>query len=143
MGSGEKGERPMTMTCKVLSFAHIALCVALLGGCGKGGTPPAASAAPKIIKAKSGIEMVLIPAGSFAMGSEGQKEDESPVHTVALDAFLMDRTEATQAQFAKFEIPDPSHYKGPQNPAEQINVNQGHLVLQQPFGGRGADSLLQ
>ena len=42
--------------------------------------------------------MVLIPAGSFEMGSDSQQ----PVHTVHLDAFYMDIYEVTNAQFKAF-----------------------------------------
>ena len=48
--------------------------------------------------------MVYIPAGTFYMGSDGAqaREDESPVHQVSVDAFWMDKTEVTNAQFAAF-----------------------------------------
>jgi len=70
---------------------------------------------------KSGIEMVLIPAGRFEMGSERGQPDETPVHTVRIDAFLIDRTEITQAQYAKFVLGNPSHFKGPNRPMEMIS----------------------
>jgi formylglycine-generating enzyme required for sulfatase activity/predicted Ser/Thr protein kinase len=45
--------------------------------------------------------MVYVPAGEFEMGStEEGSDDERPVHTVALDAFWIDRTEVTNAQYA-------------------------------------------
>ena len=48
--------------------------------------------------------MVLVPSGTFQMGSEGQfaREDESPIHRVVVDAFWMDQTEVTNAQFKAF-----------------------------------------
>jgi formylglycine-generating enzyme required for sulfatase activity len=46
--------------------------------------------------------MVYVPAGEFEMGSTEGEGDEQPVHTVALDAFWIDRTEVTSAQFAAF-----------------------------------------
>jgi sulfatase modifying factor 1 len=48
--------------------------------------------------------MVLIPAGEFAMGSDAPdaRSNERPVRTVKVDAFLIDRTEVTNAQFADF-----------------------------------------
>ena len=54
------------------------------------------------IEVKDG--MVLIPAGDFQMGSEGgqSRQDESPVHRVSVDAFWMDQTEVTNAQFKAF-----------------------------------------
>ena len=48
--------------------------------------------------------MVWIPAGVFQMGSEDEqaKEDEFPVHGVSVDAFWMDQTEVTNADFKAF-----------------------------------------
>jgi len=49
-------------------------------------------------------EMVLIPAGEFEMGdnfNEG-RDEELPVHTVYLDAFLIDKYEVTVGQYKKF-----------------------------------------
>lgn len=46
--------------------------------------------------------MVLIPAGSFRMGTADGPAHETPVHEVELRAFLLDRTEVTVAQFARF-----------------------------------------
>ncbi len=48
--------------------------------------------------------MVLIPAGEFYMGADNDQalEDEYPKHKVKLDAFYMDITEVTNAQFKKF-----------------------------------------
>lgn len=46
--------------------------------------------------------MVLIPAGSFSMGDAFAPEgdtDELPVHTVAVSAFYMDKTEVTKAKW--------------------------------------------
>ena len=46
--------------------------------------------------------MVLIPAGSFEMGSNDGFHNERPVHTVHLDAFYMDVYEVTNAEFKAF-----------------------------------------
>ncbi len=48
------------------------------------------------------LGMVLIPAGSFLMGSESGGEFERPVHEVYLDAYWMDETLVTNRQFADF-----------------------------------------
>jgi serine/threonine protein kinase/formylglycine-generating enzyme required for sulfatase activity len=42
--------------------------------------------------------MVYVPAGEFTMGSD-EHSDEQPVHTVYLDAFYIDKTEVTNAQY--------------------------------------------
>ncbi len=50
---------------------------------------PTAMAWPVSITQK-GAKMVLIPAGTFIMGSERGFDNEKPVHDVTLDAFYMD-----------------------------------------------------
>ena len=54
--------------------------------------------------------MVLIPAGEFSMGSpdgEGEK-DEHPRHSIALNAFSLDKYEVTNKRFEQF-IRDKGH----------------------------------
>jgi len=73
-------------------------------------TSPSYSA-PTTITGTDGIEMVLVPEGSFYMGSEGENfpEDEKPRHEVYIRAFYMDRYEVTNRSFAEFlnkVIPD-------------------------------------
>ena len=56
--------------------------------------------------------MVLIPAGSFQMGSEEEWSNNArPVHTVHLDAFYMDVYEVTNAQFKAFVDANPQWQK--------------------------------
>ena len=51
--------------------------------------------------------MVLIPAGNFEMGSNSGYSDETPVHTVYVDAFYMDKYEVTNAQYQQFVDANP------------------------------------
>ncbi len=51
------------------------------------------------IRDPAGVEMVLVPAGEFGMGSEAGDRDEQPVHTVRLEAFFIDKYEVTNAQY--------------------------------------------
>lgn len=76
--------------------------------------------APVEFKTDSGIAMIWIPGGTFMMGSSEGLEDEAPVHEVTLSAFAMDRTEVTQAEFEKLMTANPSHFRGPDRPVEQI-----------------------
>jgi len=46
--------------------------------------------------------MVLIPAGSFMMGSADGQDMEKPVHEVEVNAFYMDTHEVTLAEYGKF-----------------------------------------
>ena len=57
--------------------------------------------------------MVLIPAGEFQMGSNDAEaqNNEQPVRTVYVDAFYMDETEVTNAQFKAFLIENPRWQK--------------------------------
>ena len=65
---------------------------------------PTATTAPSgltIIKDRQGVEMVLIPAATFMMGSQtGIFDDERPVNSVNVRAFYLDRYEVTNGQFA-------------------------------------------
>jgi acetoin utilization deacetylase AcuC-like enzyme/formylglycine-generating enzyme required for sulfatase activity len=110
------------MGIKPLQMKTASLCVlalAVLAGCRRQGET--AATAPQVMTTKSGIEMVLIPAGTFAMGSDKGTPDEAPVHKVAVGSFWMDRCEVVQEEFKKYQRPDPSHFKGPRQPLEQIN----------------------
>jgi len=57
------------------------------------------------VRPKDDAQMLYVPSGWFEMGS-GQDDkhdaDEVPAHSVYLDAFWIDRTEVTVAQFAEF-----------------------------------------
>jgi formylglycine-generating enzyme required for sulfatase activity len=67
--------------------------------------------------------MVLIPGGTFRMGSDSHYPEEAPAHRVTVSTFQMDRTPVTNREFREFveatghvtfaEIPpDPKHYPG-------------------------------
>ncbi len=47
-------------------------------------------------------DMVLVDAGEFIMGTDGQRDDCSPEHKVYLPAFYIDRYEVTNAQYYEF-----------------------------------------
>ncbi|HNY77821.1 MAG: SUMF1/EgtB/PvdO family nonheme iron enzyme [Sedimentisphaerales bacterium] len=85
------------------------------------------SQSPERQTTASGIEMVLVPGGSFEMGSAKGQSDELPVHRVWISPFWMDRHEVVQEEFRKYELPDPSHFKGPSQPLEQVNWTDAAL----------------
>ncbi|MCE5229823.1 formylglycine-generating enzyme family protein [bacterium] len=87
--------------------------------------PPAASPAPsaqsKTVATPTG-EMALIPAGSFTMGDDSaESADEKPAHMVSVAAFYMDTREVTQKQYEDMVKQNPSKYKGPERPVEQVD----------------------
>lgn len=80
------------------------------------------------------LDMVLIPSGTFLMGSPEDEpdrhDDEGPQHLVTVPTFFMGRYPITQAQWRavaampKLEHdlePDPSEFKGDQRPVEQVS----------------------
>jgi formylglycine-generating enzyme required for sulfatase activity len=85
----------------------------------------------------SGIEMLLVPPGSFDMGciqgsnNYGCYLFEQPVHTVTLtNAFYIGRYEVTQAQWQARMGNNPSNFQGnTQRPVETVSWNtiQGFL----------------
>jgi formylglycine-generating enzyme required for sulfatase activity len=80
------------------------------------------------------LEMVMIPSGSFMMGSpeteEGSGNNERPQHQVTIKAFCLGKYQVTQAQWkAVAAFPkvnrelksDPSNFKGANRPVEQVS----------------------
>ena len=69
-------------------------------------------------------EMVVLPAGSFEMGSyEGNAEQ--PVHRVNVPSFLIGKTEVTQGQWRAVMGSNPSRFNncGDDCPVEQVSWN--------------------
>ena len=77
----------------------------------------------------SGIEMLLIPGGTFTMGCSASSwiciSNEIPNHQVTLSkAFYLGKTEVTQAQWQAKMGSNPSYYSGnANNPVEQVSWN--------------------
>ena len=63
-------------------------------------TTTKASIKPGGVEARPGMKQV--PGGTFTMGSERFYPEEAPTRRVAVDAFLMDETPVTNAEFARF-----------------------------------------
>lgn len=75
---------------------------------------PAATAIPDALTDGHGVEMVLVPAGEFLMGNNNGLPDESPEHTVYLDAFYIDKYETTNAEYracVETGVCDPPEYQ--------------------------------
>ena len=116
-----------------------ALLLFLCASCRNGSESAKDTPAPQIVTTKGGMEMVLIPAGHFKMGSASGKEDESPEREIELDAFLMDRYEVTQANYGKFDPINGSHFKGPDRPVEMVRWNDAALYCNKRSQEEGLD----
>ena len=100
--------------------SNLSVCISLystlfllvaMAGCGKGKVieRPLDDSTQAPIEGAVPAGMVLIPAGTFQMGSydPGSDDRERPLHTVYVDAFYMDKTEVTNAQFKAFVLENP------------------------------------
>ena len=72
------------------------------------------------------MEMVLIPAGEFMMGSPDSDRDaandEKPQHRVRITKpFYLGKYPVTQEQWTAVMGDNPSHFKGPKNPVEWVS----------------------
>jgi formylglycine-generating enzyme required for sulfatase activity len=125
---------------RAIGYATVCLLLTLAAvSCRQGGPTAEKRPAPEIVTTKGGVQMVRIPAGRFVMGSANGKEDESPVREVAIDAFLMDRYEMTQANYAQHVPVNGSHFKGPDRPVEMIGWGDAALFCNKRSRAEGLE----
>ena len=77
-------------------------------------------------------EMVVIPAGTFQMGSNNGDSYEQPVHSVNIRQFAIGKTEVTQAQWQAVMGSNPSEFKscGSDCPVENVSWDDAQLFIQ-------------
>jgi formylglycine-generating enzyme required for sulfatase activity len=98
-------------------------------------TNETALVAEPTLRTPSGIELVLIPAGSFMMGSADSQEDseegdERPVHRVTFKySFYMGKYEVTQAQWRALMGTNPSEFVGDELPVERVKWSAAQEFL--------------
>ena len=156
VGPGGNRRGPMAAGARWLPVAAaLAICSLGLAGCGKSGNragrspeatkaarPNDATAAPALDKELTnslGMEMVLIPAGSFMMGASTSDPKKLatafgeewpfvsgyPRHRFTIpEPFYMSATEVTQAQWQKVMEKNPSLLKGENHPVERVSWYQ-------------------
>ena len=73
---------------------------------------PAPLAADLATVLTDGTPMMHVPEATFVMGDSSGQPDARPPHRVTVDAFLIDRTEVTYAQFREFLLENPEWRKG-------------------------------
>ena len=111
------------MTNRRIAFliAMCGLCALLpLASCTNAGAGGGSAVEPIEITTASGARMVILPGGEFFMGSSGGDADELPRHKVRLSPFAIDKFEVSQDQYAAFDMPSPSHFKGEKRPVEML-----------------------
>ena len=92
----------------------------------------------KLSDGSLGPEMVVIPSGSFDMGSpKGDKDrysDEGPVRRINLQAYAIGRTEVTQKQWRQVMGSDPAElfFKGCDDcPVEYVSWDEAQKYIEQ------------
>jgi formylglycine-generating enzyme required for sulfatase activity len=91
------------------------------------------------------LEMILVPEGAFLMGSPDSDKDafgpEKPQHRVRITKpFQLGKYKVTQEQWGAVIGGNPSHFKGPTNPVEQISWGDCQKFLKklnEKVGGGG------
>ncbi|GHV58266.1 hypothetical protein FACS189460_5780 [Deltaproteobacteria bacterium] len=89
-------------------------------------TIPEPATRPQTYTNSLGTEFVLIPAGTFVMGSPPEDESaydwEKPAHQVTISRpFYLSKYEVTQAQWEEVMGSNPSYFKGRDNPVENVS----------------------
>ena len=94
----------------------------------------------RVTHKSAGIEMLLVPPGTFMMGaSPGDtqaSDDEKPAHEVTITkAFYLGRTAVTQAQWFKVMDETPSQFRGESLPVDSVSWNDISVFLKKASGG--------
>ena len=75
----------------------------------------------------------LVPSGSFTMGStsneEGHSSDENQVEVTLSQSFWLAKTEVTQAQWGAVMGSNPSQFKGPNLPVENVSWEDAQAFI--------------
>ena len=98
------------------------------------GVPGAPAVTPlQTVRNSLGMELVLIPAGEFQMGSNNRNGDEEPAHSVRISRpFYLSKYEVTQGQWQAVMGSNPSWFTGePTRPVERVSWDDIQIFLQQ------------
>ncbi|MCX7885763.1 MAG: formylglycine-generating enzyme family protein [Verrucomicrobiae bacterium] len=75
------------------------------------------------------LELVLVPPGKFVMGSN-RTDSEKPLRTVQIaKSFYLGKYEVTQQQWETLMGSNPSYFKGPKNPVDQVTWDECQLFV--------------
>lgn len=104
----------------------------------------AANAQDSTITNSIGMKLVLIPAGSFMMGSDSNFEEcgqnETPRHKIVIsNSFYLGQYEVTQEQWVAVMGANPSKFKAKENPVEQISWDEAQLFISNLNKKEGTD----
>src|SRR5207248_7596311 len=112
----------------LLFGSAVLLATAFLTGCSRAENLAPAPASPQnTVTYVDASALVLLPAGDFVMGDDDGDADEKPAHKVHVNAFFMDTREITQKAYEALMEKNPSKFKAPERPVDQVDWY--HAVL--------------
>ncbi|MBN1395927.1 MAG: formylglycine-generating enzyme family protein [Pirellulales bacterium] len=89
------------------------------------------------------LEMVRIEPGAFMMGAADGDPGEGPVHRVVISKpYYIGKYPVTQKQWETIMGDNPSHYRGPRNPVESVDLNDCERFIGK-LSGKFADKDLK
>jgi len=104
-------------------------------------TAPAAEGA--VFKNSIGMKFVLIPPGTFTMGSPsdelGRRRDERQHRVTLSKPFYLQTTEVTQAQWREIMGNNPSRFKAADHPVESVSWHDGQEYIKRLNEIEGTD----
>lgn len=83
---------------------------------------------------KVSFRMIAVKGGTFQMGATSEQQsagkEEKPVHSVTLSDYSIGETEVTQELWQAVMGKNPSNFKGPNNPVEQVSWEDCQTFIQ-------------
>ena len=89
----------------------------------------------EVVTTESGVQQLVVPAGSFEIGSG--VGDEGPRQTISLSSFAMDQYEVLQEELTRLQVPDASHFKDPRRPVEMVRWSEAAMLCNERSKAEG------
>lgn len=124
-----------TLSVSILAVGLLTCGATYVLTCGKTYAEPAAGTV--WTEPSTRMEFVWVPTGCFNMGSRDGYDNEKPVHKVCIKGFWMAKYEVTQAQYQQVMGGNPSYFKGPNNPVDQVTVEDAANFIEEMGNSTG------
>ncbi len=90
------------------------------------------------------LTLVFVEGGEFVMGDDrSEYSREKPAHRVKVPSFYMGKYPVTQRLYEAVMGENPSHFKGPQRPVEQVSWHDAQAFIQKLNGREDVQAFLR